>query len=107
MKIIKSKIIGIDKGKNFTVVNPVNIYGAKFGDNCFVGPFTEIQKNVVFIKVEKESKSYIFSFSDREKTFINVKNAILESFNYLKDKKVNTLVEERTNKFTSMGVYNS
>ena len=44
---------------------------------------------------------------DREKTFINVKNAILESFNYLKDKKVNTLVEERTNKFTSMGVYNS
>ena len=44
---------------------------------------------------------------DREKTFINVKNAILESFNYLKDKKVNTLIEERTNKFTSMGVYNS
>ena len=44
---------------------------------------------------------------DREKTFINVKNAILESFNSLKDKKVNTLVEERTNKFTSMGVYNS
>ena len=44
---------------------------------------------------------------DREKTFINVKNAILESFNYLKDKKVNTLVEERTKKFTSMGVYNS
>ena len=31
---------------------------------------------------------------DREKTFINVKNAILESFNSLKDKKVNTLVEE-------------
>ena len=44
---------------------------------------------------------------DREKTFINVKNAILESFNSLKDKKVNTLVEERSNKFTSMGVYNS
>ena len=44
---------------------------------------------------------------DREKTFINVKNAILESFNSLKDKKINTLVEERTNKFTSMGVYNS
>ena len=44
---------------------------------------------------------------DREKTFINVKNAILESFNSLKDKKVNTLIEERTNKFISMGVYNS
>jgi len=30
----------------------------------------KIQKNVVFINVEKQSKSYIFSFSDREKTFI-------------------------------------
>ena len=44
---------------------------------------------------------------DRDKTFINVKNAILESFNSLKAKKLNTLIEERTNKFTSMGVYNS
>ena len=44
---------------------------------------------------------------DRDKTFINVKNSILESFNSLKAKKVNTLIEERTNKFTSMGVYNS
>lgn len=47
MKILKSKVIKIKKGKNFTIVSPVNIYGAKFGDNCFVGPFTEIQKNVV------------------------------------------------------------
>tara|TARA_B000000475_G_scaffold170333_1_gene137070 strand:+ start:4581 stop:5030 length:450 start_codon:yes stop_codon:yes gene_type:complete len=60
MKIIKSKIIGIDKGKNFTVVNPVNIYGAKFGDNCFVGPFTEIQKNVVIGSNTKiQSHSFI------------------------------------------------
>jgi acetyl-CoA carboxylase carboxyl transferase subunit alpha len=44
---------------------------------------------------------------DRDKTFINVKNAILESFSSLKAKKVNTLIEERINKFTSMGVYNS
>jgi acetyl-CoA carboxylase carboxyl transferase subunit alpha len=44
---------------------------------------------------------------DRDKTFINVKNSILESFNSLKAKKVNTLIEERINKFTSMGVYNS
>ena len=29
----------------------------------------KIQKNVVFINVEKQSKSHIFSFSDREKTF--------------------------------------
>ena len=34
-------------GKNFKVVDPVNLYGCKFGNNCFVGPFTEIQKEVV------------------------------------------------------------
>ncbi len=46
MKVIKSKINNITHGKNFQVVEPVNIYGAKFGSNCFVGPFSEIQKNV-------------------------------------------------------------
>lgn len=46
MKILKSKIAMIKKGQNFKVVDPVNIYGCKFGDNCFVGPFCEIQKNV-------------------------------------------------------------
>ena len=44
---------------------------------------------------------------DREKIFINVKNAILNSYNSLKKKKLNKLVEERMNKFISMGVYNS
>ena len=47
MKKNKSKIVNIKKGKNFKIIEPVNIYGAKFGNNCFVGPFCEIQKNVV------------------------------------------------------------
>ena len=46
MKISKSQIINLKKGKNLKIINPVNIYGAKFGNNCFVGPFTEIQKKV-------------------------------------------------------------
>ena len=46
MIVLKSKIYNISHGKNFKVVEPVNIYGAKFGYNCFVGPFSEIQKNV-------------------------------------------------------------
>lgn len=37
----------IHTGKNLTVVQPVNLYGCGFGDNCFVGPFVEIQKNVI------------------------------------------------------------
>ena len=45
MKILKSQIVKTKKGKNLKVVNPVNIYGVEFGNNCFVGPFTEIQKN--------------------------------------------------------------
>ena len=46
MKIIKSKIVKIIKGRNLKLISPVNIYEAEFGKNCFVGPFTEIQKNV-------------------------------------------------------------
>ena len=36
---------------------------------------------------------------DREKTFQNVKNAILNSYNSLKEKKLDNLLEERTEKF--------
>ncbi len=34
-------------GKDCKVVEPVNIYGCKIGDTCFIGPFVEIQKEVV------------------------------------------------------------
>ena len=44
---------------------------------------------------------------DRDKIFLNVRNAILNSYNQLKTKGLDILVEERMNKFTSMGVYNS
>jgi len=33
-------------GENVRIIEPVNIYGAEIGDNCFVGPFVEIQRNV-------------------------------------------------------------
>lgn len=36
----------MDFGENVKVVQPVNIYGCKIGDNSFVGPFVEIQKDV-------------------------------------------------------------
>ena len=34
-------------GENVTVVEPVNLYECRIGDNCFIGPFVEIQKDVV------------------------------------------------------------
>jgi acetyltransferase-like isoleucine patch superfamily enzyme len=33
-------------GENVVVVEPVNLYECKIGDNCFIGPFVEIQKSV-------------------------------------------------------------
>jgi len=33
-------------GEQVTVVQPVNLYGCRIGDHSFIGPFTEIQKNV-------------------------------------------------------------
>ena len=34
-------------GKNVTIVQPSNIYQCKLGNDCFVGPFVEIQNDVV------------------------------------------------------------
>ena len=59
MKLSKSKIINIKKGQNLKIIGPVNIYKCKFGDNCFVGPFCEIQKNV---KIGNNTKIQSHSF---------------------------------------------
>ena len=39
-------IVNVDFGKNVTVVQPVNLYGCRIGDDSLVGPFVEIQKGV-------------------------------------------------------------
>src|ERR1700739_1145898 len=33
-------------GENVKVVEPVNLYGCTIGNNTFIGPFVEIQKDV-------------------------------------------------------------
>lgn len=33
--------------ENVTVVEPVNMYGCSIGEGCFVGPFVEVQRDVV------------------------------------------------------------
>ena len=37
----------VDFGERVMIVEPCNVYGCKIGDDCFVGPFSEIQKGVV------------------------------------------------------------
>lgn len=39
-------IRGVSFGQNVTVIEPVNIYECNIEDDCFIGPFVEIQKNV-------------------------------------------------------------
>jgi acetyltransferase-like isoleucine patch superfamily enzyme len=42
-----SAIKNVSFGENVTIIQPVNLYGCSLGNNCFVGPFVEIQKNVI------------------------------------------------------------
>lgn len=44
---LKAGIVEVQFGNNVKVVEPVNLYGCSIGDDCFVGPFTEIQKGVI------------------------------------------------------------
>lgn len=46
IKEYQAKVVDVKHGCNFTVVQPVNIYSCTFGDDCFVGPFVEVQRNV-------------------------------------------------------------
>jgi acetyltransferase-like isoleucine patch superfamily enzyme len=53
-------IVNCKFGENVVLVEPVNIYDAEIGDNCFIGPFVEIQKNVCIGKNTKiQSHSFI------------------------------------------------
>jgi acetyltransferase-like isoleucine patch superfamily enzyme len=39
-------IVDVTFGTNVTIVEPANLYGCAIGDNCFIGPFVEIQRGV-------------------------------------------------------------
>jgi len=43
-KIMSGGIRDVDFGEDVTVVEPVNLYECSIGDQCFIGPFVEIQK---------------------------------------------------------------
>lgn len=44
-KLNRSAIVDVALGERVTIVEPANIYGCSIGDDCFIGPFVEIQKN--------------------------------------------------------------
>jgi acetyltransferase-like isoleucine patch superfamily enzyme len=58
--LVKSGIIEVQFGKDVKVVEPVNLYGCKIGDDSFIGPFVEIQKNVsIGTRCKIQSHSFI------------------------------------------------
>ena len=59
-KLFSCKIVDVAFGTNVKVVEPVNIYGCKIDDDCFIGPFTEIQKDVVIgARTKVQSHTFI------------------------------------------------
>ncbi|PAF53403.1 UDP-3-O-(3-hydroxymyristoyl)glucosamine N-acyltransferase [Helicobacter sp. 13S00482-2] len=59
IKIIESKIVNVEYGENVCVMTPSNLYGCKLGNNVFIGPFVEIQKDV-FIGDNTKIQSHSF-----------------------------------------------
>jgi acetyltransferase-like isoleucine patch superfamily enzyme len=57
--LYSSQIKEVAFGNNVKLVEPVNIYGCSIGDDCFVGPFVEIQKDV-FIGARTKVQSHSF-----------------------------------------------
>jgi len=57
------EIRDVQFGENITVIEPVNLYECKIGDNSFIGPFVEIQKGVeVGSNCKIQSHSFICEF---------------------------------------------
>jgi len=44
--LVESRIVDVKFGPGVKIVGPVNLYGCVVGAETFIGPFTEIQKNV-------------------------------------------------------------
>lgn len=59
---IQSTIRDVQFGQNVKLVEPCNLYECKIGDDSFIGPFVEIQKDVVIgNRCKIQSHSFICS----------------------------------------------
>ena len=59
-KKYSAEVRDVNFGENVTIIEPVNLYSCTLKDKVFVGPFVEIQKNVVIGERTKiQSHSFI------------------------------------------------
>ena len=92
-EIGKSQIIEDCKiGKDTKIMNFVNLYGCEIGDNCFIGPFVEIQKGVrIGNNVRIQSHTFICTgvtiaddcFISHGVMFTNDKKPVVGNKNYI------------------------
>ena len=59
----KIQIFKVNLGRNVEIIEPVNLYECEIGDDCFIGPFVEIQKDV-FLGKKNRIQSHTFICSN-------------------------------------------
>ena len=61
-KFIQSSIREVIFGEDVMVMEPVNLYECTIGDECFIGPFVEIQRSVLIgDRTKIQSHSFVCS----------------------------------------------
>lgn len=61
-RLLKTGLVDVTCGDGVTIVEPANLYGCTLGDKVFVGPFTEIQRDVtVGARTRIQSHSFVCS----------------------------------------------
>ncbi len=93
--IKKISIRKVKFGKNVKIIQPVNLYECEIGDNTFIGPFVEIQKNV---KIGKNCRIQSHSFIC-ENVKISDNCFIGHGVNFINDKFKNNKIEKNPKKF--------
>jgi acetyltransferase-like isoleucine patch superfamily enzyme len=62
-KLLEVGIVDVVFGQNVAIISPANLYGCTIGDDCFIGPFVEIQKNVsIGHRTRIQSHSFICEY---------------------------------------------
>ncbi len=46
IKVVEAGLKNVEAGVGVTVMMPSNLYGCQLGDDCFIGPFVEVQSGV-------------------------------------------------------------
>lgn len=61
-RLLQTRLVDVTYGDGVTIVEPANCYGCILHDNVFVGPFTEIQRDVTIgARTRIQSHTFICS----------------------------------------------